>query len=71
MREDGKLCELCLLEEGTVKHKTDECQKLETIEFSIEDKMKDQSDQKGRKVVKRGRKKQGKVQKRKRGNGVI
>ena len=27
MNEDGKLCDLCLLE-GTVKHKIEECQKL-------------------------------------------
>ena len=27
MKEDGKLCELCLLEKGAVKHKTGECQK--------------------------------------------
>ena len=29
MSEDEKLCELCLLEEGTTKHKMEECQKLE------------------------------------------
>ena len=27
MNEDEKLCELCLLEEGTIKHKIEECQK--------------------------------------------
>ena len=44
MSEDEKLCELCLLEEGNIKHKIEECQKLERIEFSIEDITKDQSD---------------------------
>ena len=46
MNEDGKLCELCLLEEDTIKHKIDECQKLERTELRIEEVMKDQSDQK-------------------------
>ena len=27
MNEDGKWCDLCLLEEGTIKHKIEECQK--------------------------------------------
>ena len=34
------------MEEGTIKHKIDECQKLEGIELRIEEVMKDQSDQK-------------------------
>ena len=46
MNEDGKLCELHLLEEGTITHKIEECQKLDRIELSIEDIMKDQSVQK-------------------------
>ena len=46
MNENGKLCELCLLEESTIKHKIEECQKLERIELRIEEVMKDQSDQK-------------------------
>ena len=37
MNEDGKLCELCSLKEGTVKHKIEKCQKLERIELCIED----------------------------------
>jgi len=37
---------LCLLEEGTKKHKIEEWQKLERIELSLEDIMKDQNDQK-------------------------
>ena len=44
MNEDGKLCDLCLLEEGTIKHKIEECQKLGRIELRIEEVMKDQSD---------------------------
>ena len=46
MNEDGKLCDLCLQEEGTVKHKIEKCQKLERMELTIEEVMKDQSDQK-------------------------
>ena len=42
MNEDGKLCDLCLSEEGTIKHKIEECQKLQRIK----EVMKDQSDQK-------------------------
>ena len=45
MNEDGKLCDLCLLED-TIKQKIEECQKLERIELRIEEVMKDQSDQK-------------------------
>ena len=40
MNEDGKLCDLRLLEEGTIKHKIEECQKLERIELRIEEVMK-------------------------------
>ena len=46
MNEDGKLCDLCLLEEGIIKHKIEECQKLDRIELRIEEVMKDQSDKK-------------------------
>ena len=59
MNEDGKLCNLCLLEEGTIKLKIEEYQKLERIKFSIKEVMKDQSDQKVEKWL-RGRKRQGK-----------
>ena len=31
MNEDGKLCKLCLLKEGTIKHHVEECQKLDRI----------------------------------------
>ena len=37
---------MCLFEEGTIKHKIEECQKLERIKLRIEEVMKDQSDQK-------------------------
>ena len=68
MNEDGKLCDLCLLEEGTIKHKIEECQKLEKIQIRIEEVMKNQSDQKVekwlREVEKQGKsaKKRGEIQ---------
>ena len=46
MTKDEKLCELCLLEEGTLEHKIEEFQRLHKIEIGIENIMKDQSDQK-------------------------
>ena len=49
MSEDGKLCELCLLEEGTIKHKIEERQKFERKGLSIKDIMKDQKVEKTRK----------------------
>ena len=71
MSEDGKFSELCLLEEGTVRHKIKECQRLERIELSIEDIMKDQRDQEVEKWLRKVEKNKEKVQKRKRGKRVI
>ena len=68
MNEDGKLCDLCLLVEGTIKHKIEEFQKWERIELRIEEVMKDQSDQKVEKWLrevektrKKGRKERGEI----------
>ena len=65
MSKDGKLCELCLLEEGTIKYKIEECQKLQRIKLRIEDIMKDQSDQKVEMWLRKVKNKE-KVQNRKR-----
>ena len=70
MSEDGKLCELCLLEESIVK-KYSECQKLDEVELSIEGIMRDQSDRKVEKWLRKIKKNKENVQNRKRGNRVI
>ena len=67
MSEDEKLYELCLPEEGAIKCKIKEYQKLERIELSIENIMKDQSNQEVEKWLMKVKNEE-KVQKRKKGN---